>query len=103
MFGVFDSSSLPIILVTRAYLHLCARRNERIYILALKNSLSKQFVLENYIAKKNHKTASFEKITTAFIEWNPEMVQTNFVMVNNTMHTSSGPSILRVNITHLIQ
>ena len=35
MFGVFDSSSLPInviILVTKTYLHLCARRNERIHI-----------------------------------------------------------------------
>ena len=44
MFGVFDSSSLPInviILATKAYLHLCARRNERLHILALKNILQK--------------------------------------------------------------
>ena len=64
MFGVFDSSSLPInviILVTKAYLHLCARRNERLHILALKNILQKQFELENYIAKKNLQTENFEK------------------------------------------
>ena len=64
MFGVFDSSSLPInviILVTKAYLHLRAQRNEKIHILALKNSLQKQFELENYVAKKNLHTADFEK------------------------------------------
>ena len=64
MFGVFDSSSLPInviILATKAYLHLCARRNERLHILALKNILQKQFELENYIAKKNLQTANIEK------------------------------------------
>ena len=64
MFGVFDSSSLPInviILVTKTYLHLCARRNERIHILALKNILQKQFELESYIAKKNLQTANFDK------------------------------------------
>ena len=75
MFGVFDSSSLPInailvtkaylhlcaILVTKAYLHLCARRNERIHSLALKNILQKQFELESYIAKKNLQTANFDK------------------------------------------
>ena len=58
MFGVFDSSSLPInviILATKAYLHLCARRNERLHILALKNIPQKQFELENYIAKKIYK------------------------------------------------
>ena len=64
MFGVFDSSSLPInviILSTKAYLHLCARRNERLHILALKNIPQKQFELENYIAKQNLQTAHFEK------------------------------------------
>ena len=48
MFGVFDSSSLSInviILVTKAYLHMLVIRNERIHILALKNSLQKQFEL----------------------------------------------------------
>ena len=64
MFGVFDSSSLPInviILLTKTYLHLCARRNERIHILALKNILQKQFELESYITKKNLQTANFDK------------------------------------------
>ena len=64
MFGAFDSSSLPInviILVTKAYIHLCARRNERIHILALKNILQKQFELESYNAKNNLQTANFDK------------------------------------------
>ena len=64
MFGVFDSSSLPInviILATKAYLHLCERRNERLHILALKNILQKQFELENYIAKKIYKLKILRK------------------------------------------
>ena len=64
MFGVFDSSSLPInviILVTKAYLLLCARRIERIHILALKNILQKQFELESNIAQKHPQTANFYK------------------------------------------
>ena len=65
MFGVFDSSSLPInviILVTKAYLHLCARRKERMHILALKNSLQKQFELKKNTLPKNLQTANFEKM-----------------------------------------
>ena len=49
MFDVFDSSSLHsnvIILVTKTYFHMCARRHEIIHILALKYCLKKQFELE---------------------------------------------------------